>query len=217
MAPRFIAFTDIHGAYSQVEKVLTGESRFDAIILGGDLTTVGTPAEAEGALRLFRQHGAPVLAVAGNMDPVELEDVFQRNNESINGKGVIIRDIGIFGVSAAPYSPLQTPYEVSEEDIYDLAEQGWNHIKTAPRKIFVPHAPPFGTRLDVVHSGKHVGSTAVRRFIEKYAPDLVLCGHIHEARGEDVIGRTKVVNCGPAGRGHYVTIEMRETLVTTMQ
>jgi Icc-related predicted phosphoesterase len=216
MALRIIAFTDIHGAYGKVEEMLVGETRFDAVIVGGDLTTMGTPDEAEGALRRFGQHGAPLLVVAGNMDPPGLEDVFTKHNVSINGKGVTIHDVGIFGVSGAPFSQLHTPNEISEKAIQELAERGWNQVKLVRWKIFVPHAPPFDTKVDLVYSGRHVGSTAVRRFIEQYQPDLALCGHIHEARGEDRIGRTRVFNCGAAGRGHYVTVELNETLVVSM-
>ncbi len=51
--------------------------------------------------------------------------------------------------------------------------------------IFVSHAPPRDTALDLAATGLHVGSLAVRRFIERWSPTgrLVasLHGHIHEA------------------------------------
>jgi Icc-related predicted phosphoesterase len=47
----------------------------------------------------------------------------------------------------------------------------------------------------------------VRRIAEEYRPHLLLCGHIHEARGEDTIGPTKVLNPGPFGNGGYIWIE----------
>jgi uncharacterized protein len=51
--------------------------------------------------------------------------------------------------------------------------------------IFVSHAPPRDTALDQMATGFHVGSLAVRRFIERWGPTgrLVasLHGHIHEA------------------------------------
>jgi hypothetical protein len=60
--------------------------------------------------------------------------------------------------------------------------------------------------------GKHVGSTAVRKFIEERQPDIAICGHIHEARGQDVIGKTKIVNCGTAAKGYYAVVEIAETI-----
>ena len=41
-----------------------------------------------------------------------------------------------------------------------------------------------------------VGSTAVRRALDKYQPMLGLHGHIHESRGAARLGRTLAVNPG---------------------
>ena len=56
----------------------------------------------------------------------------------------------------------------------------------------------------MIHSGQHVGSRAIRRFIEAHQPPLALAGHIHEsprtsASYRDAIGRTQVVNPGQFG------------------
>lgn len=62
----------------------------------------------------------------------------------------------------------------------------------------------------VLRSGEHVGSAVLRAFIEREQPDLVLCGHIHESRGLDVIGRTQIVNPGPTAAGHYAVVDVNE-------
>lgn len=209
---RIIAFTDIHGAYTKVQEILTEEKNFDAVIIGGDLTTVGTPKEAENAIRLFQKHGKPIFAVAGNMDISEQDDTFERLGISINAKGVILNEAGFFGISGSPFTPMHTPYEISEEEIKKRAESAWQEVQSARWTIFVPHAPPRNTKLDRIHAGIHVGSTAVREFIEKYQPDVCVCGHIHEARGKDSIGKTQIINCGPAGKGFYAEIELGETI-----
>jgi hypothetical protein len=49
------------------------------------------------------------------------------------------------------------------------------------RTIYVCHTPPFDTPLDSMPRGRHVGSKALRAFIELHAPPLTLHGHIHEA------------------------------------
>jgi hypothetical protein len=49
------------------------------------------------------------------------------------------------------------------------------------RCVFMSHAPPWGTPLDMMASGSHVGSRAIRDFIEKRGPKLAFHGHIHEA------------------------------------
>lgn len=209
---RIIAFTDIHGSYARVQEILAKEKTVDAVIIGGDLTTVGTPKEAVEAVKLFQSFGKPLFVVAGNMDPPVLDSTFDKLKISINAKGRTHNEAGFFGVSGSPFTPMHTPYEISEDEIIKRAESGWQQVQSARWKIFVPHAPPRNTKLDRIRAGMHVGSTAVRAFIEKYQPDVCVCGHIHEARGTDVIGKTQVVNCGPAGKGYYATIELGEKI-----
>lgn len=77
------------------------------------------------------------------------------------------------------------------------------------------HAPPYrtcldragldGVRIDHVPVDVHVGSIAVRRFIERRAPAVVLCGHVHEAarltgRWRERIGPTWCLGAAWDGR-----------------
>ncbi len=205
---RIVAFTDIHGSFDAVVRALEHEKEFDVIVVGGDLTTYGSPSEARQGIELLRRFGKPLLVVAGNMDPPELDTEFDTLGVSINARGVILGSVGFFGVSAAPLSRLQTPNEITEEEIARRAEAGWTYVAGCPVRVFVPHAPPAKTKLDRTSLGLHVGSTAVREAIELYQPELVLCGHIHEARGVDRIGKSEIINCGPAGKGHYAVADV---------
>jgi Icc-related predicted phosphoesterase len=83
-----------------------------------------------------------------------------------------------------------------EEDLEQLAR-----MSDPKRTLYVLHDPPWNTTLDVLYNGQHIGSMAVRRFIEQRQPPLVLSGHIHEspkASGKilDRIGDTLCVNPG---------------------
>ncbi len=83
-----------------------------------------------------------------------------------------------------------------EEDLEKLKK-----IADPKKTIYVIHAPPFDTDLDIIATKKHVGSRSVRRFIENEQPFLVLSGHIHEsvtASGEfmDRIGNSICINPG---------------------
>jgi len=78
--------------------------------------------------------------------------------------------------------------------------------------ILVCHQPPFGI-LDKVNFpgvpknwlGKHAGSKTILKYIKKYQPKYVFCGHIHEGKGFKQIGKTKIYNLGTAG---YKIIEI---------
>jgi hypothetical protein len=214
---RILAFTDIHGAFDTMEEILSEERPFDLILIGGDLTTHGTPHQAEEAIGQLRRFGKPLLAVAGNMDPPAMDATLVELGISLNGKGVTVGSVGFFGVSGSPLTPMNTPYEISEEEIAGRAEAGWQGVQAARWKVFVPHAPPRDTKLDRIFLGKHVGSSAVRTFVDRFQPDLLICGHIHEARGIDTLGRTRMVNCGPAGRGYYAVVEIGNEIAVELR
>ena len=67
--------------------------------------------------------------------------------------------------------------------------------------VYVFHAPPHNTPLDVIGNNIHVGSFAVRSFIERNKPKLTLHGHIHETvdmtgKFMDVIGESVLISAG---------------------
>jgi len=210
---RILAFADIHGAYEKMYEIIEEERLFDVIVIAGDLTTHGTSDEAEEVIIRLKKYGKPVVAVAGNMDPAILESTFERLHVSINGGARTVGTVAFFGVSGSPITPMRTPYEISEDEIAARAEQGWDQASSAAIKVFVPHAPPRNTKVDKVLFGNHVGSSAVRSFIEQHKPNIVVCGHIHEASGQDEIGTTKIVNCGPVAKGCYAVIDIGEKVI----
>ena len=104
-------------------------------------------------------------------------------------------------------TPMDTPTELTEEELRAVLESGHRAVADAPRRLMVCHTPPYDTRLDRLMNGQPVGSPAVRTFIETHQPDLALVGHIHEGRGMDRIGRTVVLNAGALRDGGYVVVE----------
>lgn len=213
---RIVYAVDVHENYAAVAQVAKAAGAVDLLIIGGDITTAGSAEDAATAVESWRLLPMRLLAVAGNMDSAAIDARLTALGITLDGRGVTIGDVGFFGVSAGPKSPLHTPYEITEEQIAERIEAGYAEVKNCRVRIFCPHAPPKDTTCDRIHSGLHVGSTAVRAFIEREQPDLVLCGHIHESRGEDRIGKTRVVNPGPVSAGHYAVVEVTETLTVKL-
>jgi Icc-related predicted phosphoesterase len=84
------------------------------------------------------------------------------------------------------------------------ALEGLARLAPPGRTVFVLHSPARDTLCDMIGAQRHVGSRAIRAFIERHAPPLVLSGHIHESPRvsrsyRDTIGRTVVVNPGQFG------------------
>ncbi len=114
-----------------------------------------------------------------------------------------------------PPIPISPPFFTDEEGVklVDInkdirprgtIEEDFKKIlsKTDPsRTIYVTHTPPYNTALDIIYNGNHVGSKAIRKFIETAQPPLTLHGHIHESPSRsgkilDKLGKTVSVNPG---------------------
>ncbi len=205
---KIIAFGDIHQNLSAIEPVRDEIASSDAVIITGDLTNFRGVTEARGVIELIRSINPNLLAQSGNLDAPEVEAWLDQQGISLSGRGHRIGDIGIFGVGGSNPSPFNTPNEKEEDEILSLLERGYRQIIDLPFSIMVPHMPPLNTKADIVHSGLHVGSTSVRSFIDRIQPDLCITGHIHESAGEDLIGKTHIINPGPLSGGGFVIIEV---------
>ncbi|MGO9645173.1 MAG: metallophosphoesterase family protein [Candidatus Bathyarchaeia archaeon] len=154
-----------------------------------------------------------VILMPGNDDEPYVDDVLAESDWVLNpdNKVVTLGGNEVLATGLANMTPWKCPRDVEEEvlekHLIDLSAQvkDWKHA------IVLTHCPPYDTKLDmapkldskfnVVYAGGTpvmlpVGSTSVRKMIEKYQPLLGLHGHIHESKGIDHIGRTTVINSG---------------------
>jgi len=119
-----------------------------------------------------------------------------------------IADSGIRTVDSPPESTI-------EEDLADFSaylsacNPTMEFTYDPANTIHLFHAPPYNTPLDqtapqgsfdFVTLPDHIGSSEIRRFIERAQPYLALCGHCHEAvvlgDYKTDIGSTRCVNAG---------------------
>jgi Icc-related predicted phosphoesterase len=202
---RIIVFGDVHmdlGNFSRIPAVEVA----DSVIITGDITNYGSRQAAREIIAAVRKVNDHIVALAGNLDNKDVADYLEEEGISLHGRGQRFGRIGIFGVGGSNPTPFNTPIEYSEEELQSFLAQGYEQVKTAPHHILVSHAPPLKTKTDRISSGVHVGSTAVRAFIEEYQPAFCLCGHIHESRAQDRIGNTQIINPGMIKDGGWIEI-----------
>lgn len=134
------------------------------------------------------------LAVAGymkvNPTPFRIKDGEKIDCPDRDG----LSDPGVKRIGTVTGSGIEEPYslEVEKGSIEDDLEELSEILASPPwwgiRFLFVSHAPPRDTALDRTSTGLHVGSLAVRRFIERWGATgrllASLHGHIHESPHE---------------------------------
>jgi len=113
------------------------------------------------------------------------------------------------GLRTIPVTDYEKRWTTIKDDLYKLADN--DDMENA---VFLFHSPPYDTKLDragldgmmIDHAplALHVGSIAIRRFIENRQPLLTLHGHVHESAKitgswKDSIGRTYMFNSAHNG------------------
>ena len=205
----WIGIGDIHENVAALDRLAGLPDLADAagIIVSGDLTVLGDAAKARRVVEAVRRLGPVILAQIGNMDRADVDAYLTDEGINLHASGRATPEgVGIFGVGWSTPTPFGTPSEAGEERIAAWLETAHAVVAGCRHLLLVSHTPPVNTATDRVRSGMHVGSQAVRAFIERVQPDVCLTGHIHEARGEDVIGRTQVVNPGALADGWHARI-----------
>jgi len=211
---RIIGLTDIHGRISYLGSFIEQMRSADVIAIAGDITNFGGYGEAEAIIETIASTNRNIIAVHGNCDKRGVIELLSARQINIHAVSRMIDDVQFLGLGGSNKTPFHTPHEYSDAEMKEILEAS----PQSPRArfhMFISHAPPFKSKLDKMFLGMHVGSKPVREYIEASQPDIVLCGHIHEARGIDRIGKTLIINPGPSPK-HYVVIDIDKTIDFTL-
>jgi uncharacterized protein len=212
-----VAFADIHGDTAALETIFRQAGAVDLVLLLGDITQFGGKEAVRKVVEAVQPHCPRLLAVPGNCDYPEVEEWLSEKGLSLHRRHVILDGIGFAGAGLSLPCPGTTPGEISEHDFRQyLAEAAADFPRDIPM-VLVTHEPPFNTVTDLAFTGEHVGSRAVRDFIETSRPMVCFTGHIHEAAGSDTIGTTRIINPGPLRRGGYVYAEIQQDGVRALE
>lgn len=215
-----LILSDIH---NDIENILVYSDKlrefdFDLIICPGDFTDIpprGFAAIDIGKIIIeqLKTFKKPILVIPGNWDK-ELLGYFEMEGINLHSKGKIVNNIGFYGFGGAK-TPFNTPFEPTENEINAGLKEGYDKIKNTKIKVQITHNPPARTKIDMVYTGAHVGSEAVRKFIEENQPHLAISAHIHEGRGVDDLGKTKLINSGRFPEGYVGIASIENGIVTT--
>jgi uncharacterized protein len=189
---RLLAFSDIHRDLRQAGRLAERARDVDVVLAAGDLASVHRGLEA--VIEVLAGIETPTVLVAGNNETdAALRAACEgwRAAHVLHGEGVEIDGVSFFGLGGGvPLTPWDWSFDLTEEA---AAER----LAACPRGgVLVVHSPPKGH----VDGSRRLGSQAVLEAIEDKQPRFAVCGHIHEAAGEqDRIGESRVLNVGPSG------------------
>ncbi len=193
---KILAASDLHGDSHQCQKLADQavNEHVDLVVLCGDLTS---PLQTKNLIKPFTDKGKPVLLVPGNHDGFATGDFLAElyHIKNLHNSYATYNHVSFFGCGGANIG-LEA---LNDDEFYTILKKGFTSVAHAQKKIMVTHVHPSGTIVDRIFP--NAGSSGVRRAVEQFKPDFLLCGHIHEAAGvEDMIGNTRVINVGRQGK-----------------
>ena len=195
---KILAASDIHGDIKLADALAdkAEKENVDLVVLCGDLTYA--ELSTKGIIGPFKKKNKKVLLIPGNHETNATADFLAEMYDSTNlhGYSLKYKDVAFFGCGSANIGAFQ----LSEEEIFNTLKKGFKYTKDARKKIMVTHVHPSESLIEKFTS-HFPGSKGVTKAIKEMKPDLLLCGHVHEAEGiEDRIGSTRVLNVGRNGK-----------------
>ena len=205
---RLLFVADLHYSLPQFDWLLANASNYDLAIIGGDLLNLASPLDTDVQIAIVERYfgllreKAPLLVSSVNHDG-DSRNVADESIASwlqtaraeglhVDGDSV---ELGDTRITICPW----WDGDHSRAELEGLLELEATRVKG--RWIWIYHAPPEGTRTS--WSGKKfIGDAFLRAWIERFQPDMVFSGHIHnspfypDGSWIDRVGDTWVFNPG---------------------
>jgi Icc-related predicted phosphoesterase len=234
---RIAAAGDVHCREANRETIVDSFARLEEIadvaLVAGDLTSLGTVAEAEVLLEAAAATEVPVFAVLGNHDweggeAEEMIDalraggvrLLEREHAVLEVDGVELGIVGVKGYVGG-FAPHQMPdfgepglkavYAETSAEVEAL-DAGLRAIATCPVRVVLLHYSPVAATLagEPPEIFAFLGSDRLAAPILEHGPDLVLHGHAHAGAPEGRIGEVPVHNVSiPVIGTDWWTTELR--------
>ena len=194
---RILAAGDFHADNKAAKNLaeLAEKENVDIVILNGDIVEED---KTEGIIGPFLAKNKKVFILPGNHETIATTDFLAElyNITNLHGYAVKYHDIGLFGCGGADVGLTS----FTDEEEFNTLKKSYERIKDMPKKIMVTHIHPSETNMEKFSQFVR-GSKGLRKAIETFKPEILICGHVHEAEGiEERIGKTLVMNVGRKGK-----------------
>jgi Icc-related predicted phosphoesterase len=210
---QILVVSDLHYTLKQLDWVATSAPEYDLVVLAGDLLDMASIVAPDAQIAVVLEYLARMsertrlVVCSGNHD---LDDVNALDERAamwlaraaalgVAVDGAHLDDPDVFVTVCAYWDGPRSREQVGEQLAADAAlvraDGG-----TRPW-IWAYHAPPDESPTSWTGS-RHYGDDALNAWIGEYAPDIVLCGHVHRSPfaqpggWRDRMGSTLVFNAG---------------------
>ena len=199
---KILAASDIHGDTAQIERLAeqAEKENVDLVVLCGDVTF--HEQSTDNIIGPFVKRHKKVLIIPGNHESVAttefMAELYEPGARHVHGYSVKYKDVGIFGAGGTTNVGPEMP--ISEDEMYDLLKKGFDKIRYLKKKIMITHEHPSDTKAEKF-TQFFKGSKAIKKAMDSFKPDILICGHVHEAEGlEEKVGKTRIINVGRKGK-----------------
>jgi hypothetical protein len=202
---KVLAIADVHGMehLGYMMKEIKDEHHFDAVFVAGDITDCGLGDVG----RILGSISEKTFVVPGNCDPPALHGLMRKYAEFLHFKRVDWMGYTIAGLGGVSFGyTMGTGFSEAEAEEFLGSCRGC---------VFLTHQPPQGI-LDYAR-GRHIGSKGILNAVLHARPQVVISGHVHEARGYTVRNGTLFVNPGPARDGYAAVVDFLEKKVEMLK
>lgn len=194
---RILAAGDFHSDTSLARKLAeqAEKENVSLVILNGDIVE---EYNTSGIIGPFVEKKQRVFLVPGNHESIATADFLAEmyGITNLHGYAVKYKDVGIFGCGGADVGLTQ----MTDDEIFETLKKGFERVKDSPKKIMVTHIHPAGSIMEKFSSFVK-GSKGLTKAVKEFKPDILICGHVHEAEGiEEKIGGTRIFNVGKKGK-----------------
>lgn len=188
------AYSDLHGMLPLIDPC-------DVLLIAGDVCPIigdhGVDEQARWVENEFSNWLAQVPAEKIALTPGNHDFVFEKRTDWPDLPAELLIDQSTElspdgpSVFASPWVPALPNWAFHADDA-----KLQSAVDAIPERthLWLQHGPPFGILDALWRNGQHVGNKQLLRALDDKPPQVMVCGHIHEAAGFATHGETLIAN-----------------------